>query len=351
MSKITCDICGTTYAQTAPCCPICGNSRNSDIDAQMENLIPNEEEEISFSGRKREIFDFDEVNSEVYEDDYHTCEESDGEEPSGQNTFLIIALTVLIALMLIAAGYIFVRFYLPNMGGEPTIPATTAAVTESVTEATTEPSIPCENLVMTSGASAILSAEGQNFLLHVQAQPGNTTDKILYTSGNEAIATVTEDGRITAVSEGDTIIYIACGKQTLECPVTVQYVADTKPPEIDITPPAPVVAEDVPQQTEPEETVPAQTTPEETTAAPTRTDVVLKLKKTDVQLGAYLQFTLELDCDLKPEEVEWSSEHPYIATVDEKGLVKSVMPGTTVITAKYGDQTAQCTVRCIKDLK
>ena len=116
-------------------------------------------------------------------------------------------------------------------------------------------------------------------------------------------------------------------------------------------PPAQVVAEDVPQQTEPEETVPAQTVPEETTATPVRTDVVLKLKKTDVQLGAYLQFTLELDCDLKPEEVEWSSEHPYIATVDEKGLVKSVMPGTTVITAKYGDQTAQCTVRCIKDLK
>lgn len=350
MSKITCDICGTTYAQTAPCCPICGNSRNSDIDAQMENLIPNEEEEISFSGRKREIFDFDEVNSEVYEDDYHTCEESDGEEPSGQNTFLIIALTVLIALMLIAAGYIFVRFYLPNMGGEPTIPATTAAVTESVTEATTEPSIPCENLVMTSGASAILSAEGQNFLLHVQAQPGNTTDKILYTSGNEAIATVTEDGRITAVSEGETIIYIACGTRTLECPVIVKYVEDTTPPEIDITPPAQVVAEDVPQQTEPAQTVDSQTTPEET-SAPVRTDVVLKLKKTDVQLGAYLQFTLELDCDLEPEEVQWSSEHPHIATVDEKGLVKSVMPGTTVITAKYGDQTAQCTVRCIKDLK
>ena len=350
MSKITCDICGTTYAQTAPCCPICGNSRNSGVDMQMEDLILNEEEEGFYPSKKREIFDFDEVNSEVYEDDYHTYDEGEAQEPSGPNTFLIIALTALIATMLIAAGFIFARFYLPNRGGEPTIPATTVAETEPTTEATTESSVPCEDLVMTSGASAILSAEGQNFLLHVQAKPENTTDKIIYTSADEAIATVTEDGRITAVSEGETIIYIACGTRTLECPVIVKYVEDTTPPEIDITPPAQVVAEDVPQQTEPAQTVDSQTTPEET-SAPVRTDVVLKLKKTDVQLGAYLQFTLELDCDLEPEEVQWSSEHPHIATVDERGLVKSVMPGTTVITAKYGDQTAQCTVRCIKDLK
>lgn len=348
MSKITCDICGTTYAQTAPCCPICGNSRNVGADMELEDLIPGEEEADFYPNKKREIFDFDEVNSEVYEDDYHTCEESDDQEPSGPNTFLIIALTVLIATMLIAAGFIFVRFYLPNRGGEPTIPVNTVTETEPITEATTEPTVPCENLVMTSGASAILSAEGQHFLLHVQAKPENTTDKIIYTSADEAIATVTEDGRITAVSEGETIIYIACGVRTLECPVIVKYVEDTTPPEIDITPPAQVVAEDVPQQTEPEET---QAVPEETTASPSVKDVVLKLKKTDVQLGAYLQFTLELDCDLAPEEVQWSSEHPYIATVDEKGLVKSVMPGTTVITATYGDQTAQCTVRCIKDLK
>ena len=348
MSKITCDICGTTYAQTAPCCPICGNSRNLGVDAQMENLIPDGEENAFYPSKKREIFDFDEVNSEVYEDDHRTYEGDEDEEPSGQNTFLIILLTVLIAAMLIAAGFIFARFYLSNKGGEPTIPVSTAAETEPAIEATTEPAIPCEDLVMTSGANAQLSAEGQNFLLHVQAKPENTTDRIIYTSGDEAIATVTEDGRITAVSEGETIIYIACGKRTLECPVIVKYVEDTTPPEIDITPPDQVVAEDVPQQTEPEET---QTVSEETTAAPVRTDVVLKLKKTDVQLGAYLQFTLELDCDLEPEEVEWTSEHPYIATVDEKGLVKSVMPGTTVITAKYGDQTAQCTVRCIKDLK
>ena len=44
--------------------------------------------------------------------------------------------------------------------------------------------------------------------------------------------------------------------------------------------------------------------------------------------------------------MEWSSEHPYIATVDENGVVKAIKSGTTSITAKYGDQEVSCIVRC-----
>ena len=76
-------------------------------------------------------------------------------------------------------------------------------------------------------------------------------------------------------------------------------------------------------------------------------DVQLKLKMSDIQLGVYYQFQLELDCALSAEEVTWSSEHPHIAKVDEKGNVTAVKDGTTSITAKYGDQEVQCIVRCI----
>ena len=75
-------------------------------------------------------------------------------------------------------------------------------------------------------------------------------------------------------------------------------------------------------------------------------DVTLKLKKTDVMLGVYYEFQLLLDCDLEQDEVEWSSEHPHIATVDEYGNVKAIKAGTTSITAKYGDQEVSCIVRC-----
>ena len=40
-----------------------------------------------------------------------------------------------------------------------------------------------------------------------------------------------------------------------------------------------------------------------------------------------------------------SVEHAYIAKV-ENGYVTALQSGTTEITAKYGDQTVKCIVRC-----
>lgn len=51
----------------------------------------------------------------------------------------------------------------------------------------------------------------------------------MFTSGDESIATVDANGRITAVSEGKTVIYITCGDKQLTCPVTCQFEAETEP--------------------------------------------------------------------------------------------------------------------------
>ncbi|MBQ8562534.1 MAG: Ig-like domain-containing protein, partial [Firmicutes bacterium] len=235
--------------------------------------------------------------------------------------------------------------------------STTAAVQEmETTGATTEPTVPCLQMGMLNAAVAELNAEGQQFLLHIKAFPENTTDKIVYTSADESIATVTEDGKITAVSEGETKIYISCGKVSMDCPVIVKYVEETV---------SPITEETVPEETElsatePEAAEPNETNPDESAsteeveeepadnqANAALKNVTLKLKKKDIQLGVYYQFQLVLDCDLDPEEVTWSSEHPHIATVDEQGNVTAVKEGTTSISAKYGDQEVQCIVRCV----
>ena len=210
---------------------------------------------------------------------------------------------------------------------------------------------------MLNASIAELNAEGQQFLLHIKAFPENTTDTIVYTSADESIATVTEDGKITAVSEGETVIYISCGKISMDCPVIVKYVEETVPPTTEV-----VVEETVDTETTAVETTEApesetEDAVEEVTQATEATtasaaianlkDVQLKLKKTDIQLGVYYQFQLELDCALNPDEVTWSSEHPHIAKVDENGNITAVKSGTTAITAKYGDQEVQCIVRCI----
>ena len=352
MSKIICDICGTTYPDTSECCPICGFSNDSSVELPVSDYSEEVSlEEMDFntstapaSARKKEIFDFDEVNmeeepeEEYSEQDYD--EEEEEEEPR-QNTLAIVLLTTLIVVLLGVAAFIYLRYFLPNMGKDENVATTEVNQEMETTAETAEPTVPCQQMGMLSAAIAELNAEGQQFLLHVKAFPENTTDQIIYTSENESIATVTEDGKITAVSEGETKIIISCGKVVMDCPVIVKYVEETVPPTTEET---------VPEETAAETTPAAETTGAEEQAPQSGTNlknVTLKLKQKDIKLGVYYYHELVLDCDLKPEEVTWSSEHPHIATVDEKGNVTAVKEGTTSITAKYGDQEVQCIVRCV----
>lgn len=357
MSKIICDICGTSYPDTAECCPICGCSRDGAGSLLENDLLEETVDEgvdmQDYPQKRKEIFDFDEVNADTgdEEDAYVENaydEEEEEEEPPRQNTFVVILLTVLIALLLMAAGFIFVRYFLPNMGGSTAAAAHTTEPTQMASLETTELTIPCAELYIISGKTVELNEEGQMFLLHVKASPENTTDKILYVSDDESIATVSEDGKITAVSEGETVITISCGVSTMECPVIVKYVEETTVPTTEAAETLETVA--VGETAATEGTVSATQATDATEApAPTQSglkNVTLKLKKTDIRLGVYYEYKLLLDCDLEQNEVEWSSEHPYIATVDENGVVKAIKSGTTAITATYGDQKVQCIVRC-----
>ena len=142
MSKIICDVCGTSYPDTADCCPICGCSKDTAGSLLGEDLLEQTAGESTgtqeYPRKRKEIFDYDEVNSEPEEEEvtyaqteYDEEEEDDGEEEPRQNTLVVIILTVLIALLLMAAGFIFVRYFLPNMGGEDMLPAQTTELTEA----------------------------------------------------------------------------------------------------------------------------------------------------------------------------------------------------------------------------
>lgn len=344
MGKIICDICGTSYPDTAEQCPICGCTREAAAQMLGEDLLLEDspEEEKGKAGRfsskrKKEIFDFDEVNSQPKEpeEDEGSFAEGDDEEEEEEggdrpNTFVVILLTVLIAALLIAAGFLFVKFILPNMGDKDATEPPAQPNAAQTQPAGQTGSIPCETLVLSSGSKAVLTQEGGLFLLHVNTIPSDTTDVITFTSADESIATVSQDGRVEAVSEGETTVTISCGTKTIECQIIVKYGQETVPPTVgEAAPPT-------------EATVPAETTPV-TTAPP---DVKLKLKRTDISLGVGYEFQLMLDCDLEQNQVQWSSEHPHIVSVDENGVVKALKWGTTSVTAKYGDQEVSCIVRC-----
>ena len=339
MSKVICEICGTTYQDTAECCPICGCPRDMSASASDDDLVLDQMPALNRGGRfssgkkKKEIFDFDEESddfpepeNEPYSSDPED-DEDDYAQPQQHNTLVVVILTVLIVVLLAGTAFLFFRYLLPNLRGAqdaaPTVQ--TEQATQAPTE-TTQPRIPCQNLSLPGGA-AELTQPGYYFLLNVVVTPENTTDELVFTSGDESIATVSADGRITAVGEGKTVIYITCGDKQLTCPVTCHFEEETEPST--------------------ESTVAAQTETAAQTEAETLSQVTLKLDRTDMRLQVGYSTQLKLvDCgDLKPEDVEWSVEHNYIAKVD-KGYVTAIQSGTTEITAKYGDQEVKCIVRC-----
>lgn len=414
MSKIVCEICGTTYPDTAPCCPICGwkqdgtsdnvsisetmpaddgldmnfiNVEDAALGAALEPAVDDFLSDLDLSGNdagdeldlaevesllndekpSKKVFDFDAVNPAAAGKEpgkpvqkkakqqlkkpatkpapkpvEPEPEEEEEEEEKGSG-FLVFILIVLIIALLLVSGFIFWKYYLPGKNAE-TVPAET--VTETTEEPTTEttiPTVPCTGLSLVSGMEK-LSYEGQNWLLHIKASPEDTTDIIVFVSSDESVATVNEEGRVTAVGEGEAKIVITCGNQKIECPVIVTYEEETEAtePETETTE-ATEAAEAPTEETE------APATEETEAAAPGTKDVVLKLKPKFEDLtfgirGVYR--TLQLDCDLTNEEVTWSSRNTGVAVVNEKGEVTAVGPGQTVIYGKYGDQTVECIVRC-----
>lgn len=347
MSKVICDICGTSYQETADNCPICGYTRILGLDELQDDILEDDTiitrnkggrfAQVAVRKKNKAIFDFDEVNpddeeeeedDEEYEEEEYEEEEYTYEEAPRSNSALIVSLVVAIMLLVAVASFLFLRFLLPEMLTKEPAPTTQVTVpVETETEATTEPTIPCRSIALTGGM-AELNKEGQFYLLNVKVLPEDTTDVLTYTSEDESIATVTVDGRVTAVAEGETTIYITCGTQQINCPVVVKFVEETEPPTEETADPT------------------AETEEQAETSEVILPDLELKLKKYDISLTVGYASQLVLDCDLEASDVTWTSEHDFIATVDENGLVTAVSYGTTAIIVKYGDQEVQCIVRC-----
>ena len=328
MNKIICDICGTTYPDTAQQCPICGYSNeNAELlggEAALGAEHGAEDHGRHVKGgrfsaanvrRSRELEDSMETDY-GYDDEYY--EERHPERES--NPFLVAMLVVVIAMLLVTTAFIFLRYYLPNILPEETAPTTEATEFEE-TEESTAPTVPCTSLAITDGILTVTLREaGDKHLVNVIALPADTTDQLIYTSTNEAVATVNKEGRVTAVAEGEAEIEVTCGGQTIRCTVICDFT--------------------------PEETEPEETSEEVQETEKPLLDIKLTLNYKDVTLsyrGETITFTFNEE--LTAEDIIWTSSKPEVATV-ENGVVVGVGHGDTIITAQYGDQTVQCIIRC-----
>ncbi|MDE5996996.1 MAG: Ig-like domain-containing protein, partial [Muribaculaceae bacterium] len=146
--------------------------------------------------------------------------------------------------------------------------------------------------------------EGDTATLIVTVNPENATDKtVTWTSNDADVATVDEDGQVTAVKAGTATITASCGDKTVTCTVTVS---------------AKVIAV-----------------------------TGITLDKTELSLtegeGVKLTATVTPD-NATDKTVTWTSSDETVATVDENGNVTAVKAGSATIIASSGGKTASCTV-------
>ncbi len=77
---------------------------------------------------------------------------------------------------------------------------------------------PCTGITLDKDTLTI--ARGETATLTATVEPADTTDKVVWSSENDSIATV-ENGVVTAVGQGETTITATCGNQTASCKVIV----------------------------------------------------------------------------------------------------------------------------------
>lgn len=147
---------------------------------------------------------------------------------------------------------------------------------------------------------------GESFTLTATVTPDNATDKtVTWTTSDANIATVDENGNVTAVGAGTaTITATTVNGLTAECTVTV------KNPIIDVD------------------------------------GITLDRDTAEVTVGESFTLTATVTPDNATDKtVTWTTSNPNVATVDKNGNVTAVGAGTAVITVTTKNGlTATCTV-------
>ena len=123
-----------------------------------------------------------------------------------------------------------------------------------------------------------------------------TAQSVSWKSSDKTVATIDDNGAVTAVKAGSAIIYASVDGALLECKVNVSE-------------------------------------------APSVT-----LNKSKVYLAVGCSTKLKAETKNTDESIKWSTSDKNIATIDKNGNVTAVAKGTATITAKYGELSAICSV-------
>lgn len=164
--------------------------------------------------------------------------------------------------------------------------------------------IPLESISVTSEDGTDTIRRGQTLQLNVVYNPSDTTDDttVIWRSSSDRVATVDQNGLVTARADGQAVITAEVNGKTAEFTVNVQ--------EIKLT------------------------------------SIELNKENTTIHRGSSEQLTVIYNPENTTDDknVVWESSDPDTVSVDGSGNVSAKKIGAAVITAHVGNYQAKCTV-------
>lgn len=316
MSKIICDICGTSYPETAKQCPICGCVRPGDVQRVTNEIKSDGNVSTGYTYVKGGRFSKSNVKKRSKSNNSAPAvskttppkDKNDGEEKT--NRGLVITAVVLLLAIIGVVIYIAVRFFGPISTPKDT-EGSTANTQQNIVDLT------CKEITLDI-ESMVLGEVGEARLLYVTVSPQNTTDKVTFRSEDDTVATVSDAGKITAVAEGTTKIIVTCGDVSKECTVTCQF---NEPTASD-----PTVETTLPE----ESTKPAET---------------IRLNRKDITFSSKGSSWVLYSGTVAKNLITWSSDDETVAIFTD-GKVVAVGPGMTNVHAEFDGQKVSCIIRC-----
>lgn len=315
MSKIICDVCGTSYPETAKQCPICGSVCPGDVQRVNDDVNGEGKVSTGYTYVRGGRFSKSNVKKRS-QAEVRTAAKPKEAEPvknpeEKDNRGLVITAIVLLLAIIGVVIYIALRFFSPISGPAPD--STAGSTLDGQAD------LSCTGITLDTD-TILFESIGEARLLQVTIEPQNTTDATTFTSSDEAVATVNAVGKVTSVGVGTAKITITCGDFTKECTVTVQL------PEESTGYTDPTV-----ETTEPE----ASTAPAED----------FRLNREDITFNVAGDNWVLYNGSIAKNLITWSSDNEKVATFVD-GKVVAVGGGMTEVHAEYNGKKVSCIIRC-----
>ena len=293
MSKIICEICGTSYPESNAQCPICGCVKPVDT-----GILTDKEAAGNYTYVRGGHFSKKNVKKR------NAGIATTGQPSDSKNskvTRIVAIIVAALVLVAIAIGvYIFIDKYADALVTDPN-------AKEESTQESTQEQIPTDihcTAITVDTDDILFEYIGQQMRLVVSPTPIDTTDIVSYSSEDFEIVTVDSTGMLTALAEGETTITVTCGSVTAQCSVICKL-------------------------------------PEATVEIPV---TEIKLNRDDFSLFYVGDSWRLYNGEIPVSEITWSSDDEDVAIV-ELGRVVAVGEGITKVRAVYDGKEYTCIVR------